>query len=179
MNQALGKQRGWLTAGGTFALVRVCGAGAAFVGQALLARWYPNDTYGVYAFCWSMLLLAAPVAERGCKSATPVPATPPSGVKYQPVPTGADYDTGDAESGWRCLKFSMNTPQYFQYGYTVGGPYLGPKHGGPDPGPNGFEAWAVGDLDGDGVTSLFTATGKVVGGKVVRDPKLFIHNEHE
>jgi hypothetical protein len=52
--------------------------------------------------------------------------------------------------------------------------------GGPDPGPNGFEAWAIGDLDGDGVTSLFTRTGKIdASGNLNVDPTVFIHNESE
>ena len=32
---------------------------------------------------------------------------------------------------------------------------------GPDPGPDGFEASAEGDIDGNGKTSLFTRVGKV------------------
>ncbi len=93
---------------------------------------------------------------------------------------GSDFETGDDKAGWRCLKFSMTQPHYYQYGYTVGGPYKGPAVGGPDPGPNGFEAWAVGDLDGDGVTSLFTRTGKIdASGRLIRSTQAFIHNEHE
>ena len=71
------------------------------------------------------------------------------------------FHVGDQESGWRCLKFEMTEPQYYQYTYIAGGPYKGPKRGGPDPGPNGFEIAAEGDLDGNGVTSLFTRTGVV------------------
>lgn len=97
-----------------------------------------------------------------CQSAPPVPATVPRGVKYQPsLKAGSDYDTGDALTGWRCLKFTMSVPQYYQYTYSAGGPYKGPRRGGPDPGPNGFEVAAEGDLDGDGVTSLFTRTGTI------------------
>jgi hypothetical protein len=97
-----------------------------------------------------------------CKNAKAVPPTVPKGTKYQPNgEPGADFETGDAAAGWRCLKFTMTRPHYFQYEYRRGGPYKGPPRGGPDPGPNGFEASAEGDLDGDGKTSLFTLIGTV------------------
>jgi len=97
---------------------------------------------------------------RLCKSAAPVPAFVPRSKKYQPATQpGSDYDTGDRETGWRCLKFSLTQPHYYQYSYNAGGNYKGPARGGPDPGPNGFEVAAEGDLDGDGKTSLFTRIG--------------------
>ncbi len=120
----------------------------------------------------------AAVAHQLCKSAPAVPATVPSGMKYQPN-SGADYETGDATTGWRCLKFSMTQPHYYQYQYVQGGPYKGPKRGGPDPGPDGFEASAEGDLDGDGKTSLFTRTGKIVNGRLRIDTQIFVSDEFE
>jgi hypothetical protein len=99
---------------------------------------------------------------RLCKSAPPVPATVPAGATYAAKDADrVDYNTGDDERGWRCLKFAMTTPQRYQYEYRQGGPYKGPKRGGPDPGPNGFEVSAEGDLDGNGKTSLFTRTGTI------------------
>lgn len=117
-----------------------------------------------------------------CKSAPAVPAVVPAGKKYQPnTMDGNDFETGDAETGWKCLKFSMTQPHYYQYGYSAGGPYKGPAVGGPDPGKNGYEVWAVGDLDGDGVTSLFTVTGTIdpATGNIKRSTQIFIHNELE
>jgi hypothetical protein len=72
-------------------------------------------------------------------------------------------------------------PHYYQYEYRTGGPYKGPSRGGPDPGPDGFEVSAEGDLDGDGVTSLFTMTGKVDSAtKSVRlATELFVADETE
>lgn len=96
-----------------------------------------------------------------CGAAQPVPAQVPSGMKYMPLNTaGHDFESGDATHGWRCLRFSINSPIYYQYEYRVGGGYKGPARGCPDPGPNGFEVSAEGDLDGNGKTSLFTRTGK-------------------
>ncbi len=116
-----------------------------------------------------------------CKSAVAVPSVVPKGTKYAPNPTaGNDFETGDSETGWKCLKFLMTQPHYFQYGYTMGGPYKGPAVGGPDPGKNGYEAWAIGDLDGDGVTSLFTMTGTITAtGTLKNSPQIFITNELE
>ncbi|MBL8743314.1 MAG: hypothetical protein JNK04_19520, partial [Myxococcales bacterium] len=115
-----------------------------------------------------------------CKSASPVPAKVPSGRKYQSQP-GSDYDSGSETAGWKCLKFTIASSQYYQYDYRVGGDYKGPKRGGPNPGPDGFEASAEGDLDGDGVTSLFTLTGKVdkTTNAVRINPQLFIADELE
>jgi len=99
---------------------------------------------------------------RLCKSATPVPAAgPPKGTKYEPKSDGTDYETGDEQTGWRCLKFAMTQPHYFQVGYNAGSGYKSTELGLPDPGPDGFEAWAMGDLDGDGRPSLYVRTGKV------------------
>jgi hypothetical protein len=112
-----------------------------------------------------------------CKSAKAVPAAVPKGVKYMPADT--DYSSGDETSGWRCLLIAFDEPQYYQYEYRVGGDYKGPKRGGPDPGKDGFEASAEGDLDGDGKTSLFTRTGKIVKGEVKLDPEIFIADELE
>ncbi|MBK6514026.1 MAG: hypothetical protein IPM79_31105 [Polyangiaceae bacterium] len=97
-----------------------------------------------------------------CKSAQRVPATIPSGKKYQPSSApGTDFESGDATSGWKCLKFTIVNPIYYSYEYRAGGPYKCPARGGTDPGPDGFEISAEGDLDGDGVTSLLCQIGKV------------------
>ncbi len=101
-------------------------------------------------------------AHQLCRSAIDVPVKVPRGRSYQPLVTaGQDYDTGNATTGWNCLKFSLSQPHRYQYSYRQGGRYKGPARGGPNPGPRGFEASAEGDLDGDGHTSLFTLTGTV------------------
>jgi hypothetical protein len=122
------------------------------------------------------------VSHRLCGSAKPVPAQVPSGTKHQPdAKPGADFDSGDAARGWRCLKFMMTVPHFYQYEYRQGGPYKGPARGGPDPGPNGFEVSAEGDLDADGQTSLFTRTGTVdpKTQQLKLSPELFVSNELE
>jgi type IV pilus assembly protein PilA len=90
-----------------------------------------------------------------CPSATAtVPAAVGSvkGQKYQS--SYADWNTDAAtNAGFACLKFTMDAPQYYMYGYTATG----------TPGASGqtFLGTAVGDLNGDGVTSLFSLTGAI------------------
>jgi len=99
---------------------------------------------------------------RPCGSAEPVPRDVPRRTTYLPSQAaGRDFNTGAVDgAGWSCLHFNMKSPIRYRYSYRAGGGYLGPARGGPDPGPDGFEVAAEGDLDGDGITSLFTITGQ-------------------
>jgi hypothetical protein len=109
-----------------------------------------------------------------CKTSLPVPAKILKGTTYKTsMGEGGDWDSGDDNTGWKCLGYFTNEEIRFQYQYRHGSDYKGPKRGGPNPGPNGFEISAEGDLDGNGKTSLFTRTGKIVGGKVVLDDDVF------
>ncbi len=56
-------------------------------------------------------------------------------------------------TGWSCLRFSMQDPQYFMYNYSASG----------TTGVAGetFSAVAQGDLDGDGTLSTFTLGGAI------------------
>ncbi len=136
----------------------------------------------ITAFERGQLGASGAVVHALCRSATAVPAKVPRGVKHLPsVRPGDDWHTGDDASGWRCLRFELPEPHYFRYGYSAGGPYKGPALGGPDPGPDGFEVTAEGDLDGDGETSLFTLAGRVdpTTGAVVLANGAFIARELE
>ncbi len=77
----------------------------------------------------------------------------PKGSKIQPNP--ADW-TGDSLTGWRCLKFSVNSPVYYQYNYTATNP--------TDPTQAAFTATAAGDLNGNGVAGTWTYGGGVLTG---------------
>lgn len=118
-----------------------------------------------------------------CKSALPVPAAVPPGKKYQPNNTGTlDFNQGDATTGWKCLKFMMNSPHAYQYHYNAGNGYIGTAVGGPDPGATGFEAAAKGDLDGDTTEfGIFTITGKVdpTSKNLQTSTQIFHSNEYE
>jgi type IV pilus assembly protein PilA len=73
-----------------------------------------------------------------CGASSQVPADVPSGEKIQPDPDAWD---GTATAGWKCLRFSVNSPVYYQYQYTLG------------TAANTFVTTATGDLDGDGDAS--------------------------
>jgi type IV pilus assembly protein PilA len=81
---------------------------------------------------------------RFCPAAAAVPAAPPMAAKYQSA--AADW-TG---SGWECLKFAMDDPQYYQYSHLDNG------QTGTDA---SYTATGVGDLDGNGNTSTFRLLG--------------------
>jgi type IV pilus assembly protein PilA len=115
-----------------------------------------------------------------CSSATVVPTTIPAGTKYQPNnASGSDFHTGSSIDGWLCLGFNMTTPIYYQYSYFKGGGYVSPALGGPDPGSDGFEAAARGDLDANGVISTMARTGAVVGKHLRVSTQIFVHQETE
>ena len=74
------------------------------------------------------------------------------GKKYQSSP--AEWQTGGETTGWRCLKFSIEDPQYFMYGYTSSATADGKKG-------ETFNALAYGDLNGDGTLSTFQLDGAI------------------
>jgi type IV pilus assembly protein PilA len=110
-----------------------------------------------------------------CASAAFTPATVPANKKYQPqTGDGLDFNTGDLTSGWKCLKFQMSQPIYYQYAYSKGAGVC--SAGAP---ATGFEVCAHGDLDGNGVKSTFARTGDVRNGSVVLSTELYIDKEFE
>ncbi|MFO0550584.1 MAG: serine/threonine-protein kinase [Polyangiaceae bacterium] len=94
-----------------------------------------------------------------CDSAAPIPDHVPTGDYIPETNDGKDFASGTRTAGWACLGISLSHPLRFQIGYSVGSGYRGPAAGLDDPGPGGFEVWAVGDLDRDGQKSLFTIAG--------------------
>lgn len=100
-----------------------------------------------------------------CPSASsPVPATVPRGTKYQSTPTDWQADKA-TNAGFACLHFSMADPQYYQYDYKST--------------PSGFIVIARGDLNGDGVQSLFELQGHVSGGSINVAPNMIEKNPEE
>ena len=109
-----------------------------------------------------------------CRSAEPVPASVPNASKYQSA--ASDWETGDSATGWKCLKFSISVPQYYQYRYAQGAD-RGVR--GTSPGTEGFEAGAQGDLDGDGTHSAFARDGRIESGSLVLGTQIHIEDEFE
>jgi type IV pilus assembly protein PilA len=79
-----------------------------------------------------------------------------AGKKYQSKV--GDWNVGVGSStqppfGFACLKFTMDAPQYYAYGFTSSGT-TGTK-------ADTFTAIANGDLNGDGVLSTFSVAGVI------------------
>ncbi|MBI2389723.1 MAG: prepilin-type N-terminal cleavage/methylation domain-containing protein [Deltaproteobacteria bacterium] len=85
-----------------------------------------------------------PFVHQFCTPETRVPATIPKAAKEKVAPALWDG------AGWKCLKFSINEPQFYAYTYTSAGT-------GTDA---IYTATAEGDLDGNGVTSSFQLIGQ-------------------
>ncbi len=81
--------------------------------------------------------------------------------KYQSAPS--EWRSGDSATGWSCLSYSIEGPQYFQYSYV--GVNIDPRTGT-------FVALAHGDLNGDGVTSTFQLNGAVDMGQARTAPTM-------
>ena len=101
-----------------------------------------------------------------CQSAVAVPAAVPVAQKYQS--SKADWETGDATSGWKCLQYEMTAPQYYQYNYTATGTTAG-----------SFTVIANGDLNGDSTASTFRAFGQVQEGRLNTSPQIEETNPEE
>jgi hypothetical protein len=99
---------------------------------------------------------AATVSRALCASAKNT--VPPSvssvrGMKYMSMPS--EWQQGSDSEGWKCLKFTIESPQYYMYGYTATGSPTASKAG------DSFTATANGDLDGDGKASTFRLKGQI------------------
>jgi type IV pilus assembly protein PilA len=110
-----------------------------------------------------------------CGSSTATPTTVPANKKYQPSTVdGADFNSGSPTAGWKCLRFGMTEATYYAYNYVTG---AGSGLSGAT--ATGFEASAAGDLNGNGVTSLFARGADLRNGHVVLSTEMFIQNEFE
>jgi type IV pilus assembly protein PilA len=102
-----------------------------------------------------------------CPSSSKIPATPPPAQKYQSAPTEWNSDPG-----WKCLKFSMEQPQYFSYQYAA-------SNTGAVTGGGAYTATANGDLNGDTTPSTFQVDGSVQGGSLTTSPTVIETNPEE
>ena len=95
---------------------------------------------------------SAGVSNRLCGTSTLVPTAigAVAGQKYQSSPK--EWNSGDSTTGWACLKFTMQDPQYFMYQYVSADPTATDAT---------FTATANGDLNADGTTSTFSLQGGI------------------
>ena len=101
------------------------------------------------------------VARHLCASATasvPASATSIQGKKYQSTVSDWNKDAA-ANAGFSCIKFTIDQPQYYMYSYGASG-----TSGNAG---DTYTAQAQGDLNGDGVLSLYTLTGSITSSYVL------------
>ncbi len=116
-----------------------------------------------------------------CGDAIAVPGTVPKAGKYQPkTENDVDFDTGDDQNGWRCLKFTVTHPIYHQYHYYVNKSPVAPLNPAACT-TNCYEAGALGDLNGDGVPGRYARTGVVnlATGQLKASTQVFVDDEAE
>lgn len=96
---------------------------------------------------------------------------PVSGDATPAFPPGINKQTGDwDDAGWRALKFGADSPVQFCYTTEATGTST----------DSSFTAYAYGDLDGDGATSLFQRVGSIdSGGEISGGAGLYKSNELE
>ncbi len=116
-----------------------------------------------------------------CESAKSVPMSVPKARKYQPkTDDNVDFSTGDNEKGWKCLRFRIDEPIYYQYLYTKDGSPVAPNSKGVCK-ANCFEAGALGDLNGNSVFSRFAITGQLnlKTGALKKQTQIYTESEYE
>jgi len=88
------------------------------------------------------------------------------GLKYQSSTDATkDFHAGDTLTGWKCLGFALDAPQYYMYGYTATVDPLVADN-------NTFKTIAQGDLNGDGTLSNFERQGVVKNGELKLAPAI-------
>lgn len=106
---------------------------------------------------------ASAVLRSLCATSSMVPAAQSDITQKKYQSSAADWNHGSGTSSWKCLKYSMEQPQYYQYQYLA-----------PDvTGTSGqFTINAIGDLDGNGSTSNFQMFGSVQAGILRTSPNI-------
>jgi type IV pilus assembly protein PilA len=103
------------------------------------------------------------ISQQLCATATntvPAAKTSIQGKKYQSA--ASEWAVGTtAVDGWRCLKFGIESAQYFMYQYTAVTPTTATGK---------FYAYAFGDLNGDTTLSTFEMQGALQNGQVAISP---------
>ena len=108
-----------------------------------------------------------------CTTAAVVPLalTAVANKKYTASTTaGNDYDTGSSTAGWKCLKFTMNSPQAYQYGYYAGVTTNTLTTSGITSFPTLTAGWTVeaqSDFDGDNTPGQWATGGSISNGTAV------------
>jgi type IV pilus assembly protein PilA len=115
------------------------------------ATGYEKDSMGGGVLGLSTSAVASRQLCASASASVPAASTSIAGRKYQSKPADWNIDAA-GNSGFACLKFSIDQPQYYMYSYSAqGSSSVG----------DSFTATARGDLNGDGVLSLFQLTATI------------------
>ncbi len=100
----------------------------------------------------------------------PLPGAVPHAQKVQVTAADWNTDQATANTGFACAKFVIDSPVYYQYEFINTGT-----------GANGDSntVTAIGDLNGDNVTSLFSMQNVVQAGKYTMAPNIAETNPEE
>jgi len=143
------------------------------IARAAVAAWEKENTQSEFDATGGKL--SAGTMHQLCGDSVAVPNAIPVGKKYLPATAdGQDWQTGDNLNGWKCLRFGMTQPHYYQYKYTKGAQWAGTQAPA-----TGFEAGAQGDLDGDGIPSKFSRVGGENKGEMAVNTQVEIIDEYE
>jgi type IV pilus assembly protein PilA len=122
--------------------------------------------------------LSTSVSQFPCGDAKPVPAVMTKAKKYQPLTAdGQDFNSGDSVSGWKCLRFMLSQPIYYQYHYYINKTVVAPNNPSLCT-TNCAEIGAMGDTDGNGKAARFVITAFVTkGGDLKTSPQIYTESE--
>jgi len=125
-------------------------ASAAYNRESMVATVLPADGSGKAGISNALCITAS--------NTVPASIDTVKGQKYQSAVS--EWSAGSMTTGWACLKFSLQDPQYYMYTYTSSS-------------TTDFVAMANGNLNGDSAYSTFSLTGKVQNGVLNIAPTLF------
>jgi type IV pilus assembly protein PilA len=125
--------------------------------------------YQLESMAGSVLLhgSSAGVSNLLCKSASgavPTNKTLIYGQKYQSATSDWNVDVA-GNSGFACLNFTIDAPQYYMYSYAA-----------DTSGTSWFTGFANGDLDGNTIFSTYSISGSVQGGVLTIAPNIIDTN---
>ncbi|MBW2537252.1 MAG: type II secretion system protein, partial [Deltaproteobacteria bacterium] len=158
--------------------------------RAAEAKYFVGEMSRAAHSAFERELMAAQLVDEGnsgamvshllCDTAPPVPAALPTGkVKYQPsAAPGDDFETGDRQVGWKCLRFRITQPMYYQVVYTKGSSPSAPDNPAACSGDGCYEAAALADMDADGTLARFARTGFVntVTARLREATQIYVNN---
>ena len=109
---------------------------------------------------------SVPSVHRLCDSASAkVPTGVPKGSKIQADPAEWAPLADPPTTGFKCLKFSVNSPTYYQYDYQA--------QAVMDQANAAFQTFAYGDLDGDGAPGTpWRYDGRILNGVMRAAPTM-------